>query len=105
MTILLICAGISLGATAAMAWCLHRLDTPTPTPPQRDPDHPSLTIVNATDWDDQALGRLCRDIGTPLARSLADALDPPMTVDEVPVTDDEWKAAVGRVLDASGRDQ
>jgi hypothetical protein len=28
-----------------------------------------------------------------------------MSVDEVPVTDDEWRAAVGRVLDASGRDQ
>jgi hypothetical protein len=102
MTILLVCAGVSLGATAAMAWCLREMDRPTP---QRDPDHPSLTIVNATDWDDQALGRLCRDIGTPLARSLADALDPPMTLDEVPVTDDEWRAAVGRVLDASGRDQ
>jgi hypothetical protein len=105
VTPLLIFAGVSLGATAAMAWCLRRLDTPTP---QRDPDHPSLRVevalVDATDWPADKLDRLLADMGI-VAQGCVDLTgQPPLTPDLVPVTDEEWRAAVSRVLDASGRD-
>lgn len=101
MTPLLIAAGVSLGATAAMAWCFRSVDRPTP---QRDPDHPSLLIVDATDWPPEKLDRLLSDMGIG-AQGCVDptAGQPPLSPSLIPVTDEEWKAAVDRVLDASGR--